>query len=163
MKRNWIIAALALFAFAALFGYRKMTRSEFALTIKDALKFASLRDLRPDWLAALAAHETGWGSGNVFQRTRNLFSITKGSSWTGPVYDVPSTGYTFRIYGTYAASVQDFVDLIYRLSRYAPVRNASSVEEFARALQAGGYGDPNDPKYAAKIVDNHNAIKGHFA
>lgn len=163
MKRTWLIyAAIACAFYAVYFGIKTMDRKTFAATIKAALNAVNLRGLNPAFLAALAAHETGWGSGNVFSKTRNLFSITKGSTWTGETYSAVS-GYIFRMYGTYAASVADFVNLIYTLSRYAPARNATSIKQFAQALQSAGYGDPKDANYAAEIESNYNAIKGYFA
>jgi len=169
MKRTWLYAAAAFVIFAALFGKRYMTKKEWAARLKVILaemKAAGELDaMQPDVLAALAAHESGWGTGRIFLESNNLFSITAGK-WTGPTItsgakDPSGVPYKFRMYPTWREAVRDFVALM-RWSRYAPARAAAAAgnaDAFARALARAGYGDPNDGRYAAKIVENFNAIR----
>lgn len=106
-------------------------------------------------LAALASYESGDGNGNVFSKTNNLFSLTAGKYWTGPTYKA-STGYVFRVYPTWEASIEDFVKLLTGWpTNYGAATAAAQKGDmvaFAQALQKGGYGDPGKETYAAELM-----------
>lgn len=157
MRKYWPIGLLFFAIFAGWYGYKKMTRNEF----KDKFYAAAqrvgdkLQGFKIWILAALASYESGDGSGNVFQKTNNLFSLTAGKTWKGPVYKA-STGYTFRVYPSWEASIEDFVKLLTGWpSNYLAATQAAQRGEmvaFAQALQRGGYGDPGKKTYASELL-----------
>lgn len=148
--------------------------------------------------AALAhwAHETGYGSGNIFRATFNLGSITAGSwaifgqdrQWhalpgrdilvrkteeyvtrTAPGDQILSDlaaqtpegvplmkvlrQVPFRRYPDLLSAARDWAKLLSEASRYRAALAAAkegNIQDFARALQAAGYG--TDPGYAAGIL-----------
>ena len=115
-------------------------------------------------ILAQAALETGWGRHAIAtqegQNSHNLFGIKAGSHWEGKTTDIVTHEYmngrrtqivdTFRVYDSYAHAFTDYASLIGDNPRYAAVVNASSPQQAAHALQAGGYA--TDPRYASKLV-----------
>lgn len=65
-----------------------MTPKEFVAWIYPAAE--RLGEISPLFVTAQAALESGWGKSAI---GNNLFGITKGSSWTGPVELVTTTEY----------------------------------------------------------------------
>lgn len=118
----------------------------------------------PAFVVAQAALETGWGRAELRhgdgRSSHNLFNIKAGSSWKGPVVELPVTEYAngraytetarFRSYPSYAEAFGDYTRLLSENSRYADVLGQSDVRGFAGALQRGGYA--TDPQYADKIA-----------
>lgn len=170
MKRAWLIYGGLFVILAALLAKKIMTKKEWALKLKSTLAEMSaageLASMKPEALASLSAHETGWGTGRIFGISNNLFSITQGSSWNGPTVlsgalDPSGAPYKFRFYPTWRDSILDFVKIM-NYTRYAPARKAAAsgdVAGFASALALAGYGDPNEKAYAALIVKNFNELK----
>lgn len=68
-----------------------MTNKEFIYWVHGAAKKVS--DIDPVFVTAQAALESGWGKAGI---GNNLFGITKGSSWNGPVELVLTTEYFSR-------------------------------------------------------------------
>lgn len=153
------IAALALLALPAaretIAGgvFSMADRQAFLKALYQAADGEDLAGIPAEFLAAIAAHETGWGAGNVFRQTANYFSITVGK-WKGPVF-LAASGYVFRKYPGGRESVRDFVALISKAPRYAKAKLAGQRRDaaaFFRELAAAGYGDPNDGAgYATKL------------
>lgn len=181
MKSRWkvwlalgaLIALLALLTKKAIMTFK--TRPEFVKALREALAGVSMEDMNAaeasrQIIAAVATHETGFGSGSIFSKSNNLFSLTKGS-WTGPTItsgakDPSGAPYVFRKYDTLAASAADFMKILRTLSRYNAALlylKAGEAEKFFRALQAGGYGDPNDKNYAAELMENYKVVKNLWA
>jgi peptidoglycan hydrolase FlgJ len=125
-----------------------------------------------DFAMVQAAHESRWGLSKLTVEANNLFGIT-GDSWSAagkPVYWIETLEFgkdrqpfkvrrPFRKYPTWAASLEDWADLIER--RYPSAHLAARAQDFelfANALQSGGYA--TDPKYAKKLVSVKNSLEG---
>lgn len=127
-------------------------------------------NLFPSVKIAQAALETGWGNHIV---GNNLYGIKAtgqpnqywdGSYVTAGTSEYANGGYNpqssnFRAYKTISDSIRDHSLLINTLDRYKPVREATTPEDQARALQNAGYA--TDPSYAAKLISiiNSNNLK----
>lgn len=127
-------------------------RAQFAQQFREAARAAETRGIPVDFMLSVAALETGWGSGGVFKNTNNLFSITAGTSWRGVTYKA-STGFTFRVYNTWAESISDFSRLISSSRLYSSAyafAQAGNAEAFFGSLQKAGYAG-SDLEYAQKL------------
>ncbi len=103
------------------------------------------------------------GLSGLAYNNKNLFGIKgKGSAgsanWFSKEYDAGGNRVSgFRSYNSYAESLNDHARLL-QTERYAKyLRNAKSVEDFARGIKAGGYA--TDPNYAGQllgIIKSHN-------
>lgn len=119
--------------------------------------------LFPSVKMAQAALETGFGKSTI-RSANNLFGIKATGShtpyWRGDMVNVDtkedygaatlSIRDNFRAYKTLQDSIKDHSHLLMTLSRYAAVRTASTPEEQAHAIKAGGYA--TDPMYAEKLI-----------
>ena len=170
MKGSRLLLALlaALLLFGGALSYRFMTRAEFVKAFRAALRRVNLLGFDPDKIAAVAAHESGFGSNRFTKEGYNVFGITAGKNWKGPTItsgakDPSGAPYVFRKYGSLDEAIKDFINLLINWpSKYAAATSAArfgTIEQFAIALQRAGYGDPKDPDYAAKVVNNFNAFK----
>lgn len=127
-------------------------RAQFAQQFRDAARLADLRGIPIDYMLSVAALETGWGTGKVFQNTNNLFSITAGSSWRGVTFKA-STGFVFRVYNSWSESISDFTRLISSSKLYSSAYSfakAGNSSAFFGALQKAGYAG-SDLAYAEKL------------
>lgn len=120
--------------------------------------------LSPVALLAQAALETGWGK-NMMQSNNgstanNLFGIKAGSRWQGATTVANSLEYengqpvmrasSFRSYGSFAQSMEDYIELIGNNSRYSKAKAvAHDPDAYFDALQQAGYA--TDPHYAQKL------------
>lgn len=117
----------------------------------------------PRVILAQSALETGWGkrmhataSG---ENSYSLFGIKADDRWQGKTVQFNTLEYrsgamqqetaNFRAYDSLAESYRDYVDFLQSNSRYQPVLEAESGNEYTRALQDAGYA--TDPDYARKI------------
>lgn len=163
MKRPIVLYILIAAAIAALTWKVKTmyTRAEFKKKMAAELGKANLQGFSPLLLMALASYESGDGNGNVAQQTNNVFSLTAGKYWKGPVYKA-STGYVFRKYASWKDSAEDFVKLLMGWpSNYGAATRAAiegNVVNFAKALQAGGYGDPGKETYASELLARYKSL-----
>jgi flagellar protein FlgJ len=116
------------------------------------------------FLVAQAAHESGWGRGEIRhadgRSAHNLFGIKAGAGWKGATADVLTTEFEngaakkvvqkFRAYASHEESFADYAKLM-KTGRYAGVvAQANTAEGFANALQKAGYA--TDPQYANKLT-----------
>jgi len=126
------------------------------------------------FMAAQAAHETGWGRKEIRHADGtpafNLFGVKAGPGWRGPVAEVTTTEFVdgkaqkmvakFRAYGSYTESFADYARLMRNSPRYQGVvaevsglaaadRGAEAASGFAQGLQRAGYA--TDPDYAQKL------------
>jgi len=139
------------------------TRADFVVQFKAAAALVDMRGIPIDLALAVAALETGWGTGRVFQRSKNLFSIKAGSSWGGSVLPVENAegSVRFRAYGSWEDSIRDWVELITRVKRYATAwafAQGGHFKEFYQALQAAGYAG-GDTQYSAKLSNTLAIVK----
>ncbi len=120
--------------------------------------------VEPKVLISQAALETGWGKRIIDisdgQSSYNLFNIKADRRWSGERATVATLEYkdgiavqqqaSFRSYGSYAESFQDYVDFVTHSPRYSEALNkAADAVGYIDALHKGGYA--TDPDYAAKI------------
>lgn len=111
-----------------------------------------------------ACHESRYGQSLLTKQANNLFGIT-GDTWAAegkPVYWIITTEYNkenvpfeirrpFRKYDDWLGSLQDWSGLIQRRYPLALVAaKAGKFDDFAKALQAGGYA--TDPHYATQLI-----------
>ncbi|MES5883193.1 glucosaminidase domain-containing protein [Bacillus cereus group sp. MG21] len=96
------------------------------------------------------------GLSGLAYNNKNLFGIKgKGTAGTANMwskeYDAGGNRVSgFRAYNSYAESINDHAKLLQN-ERYAKhLRNARSVEDFARGIKAGGYA--TDPNYANQLI-----------
>jgi len=120
----------------------------------------------PRAVAAQAALESDWGRSQLAREGNNLFGIKAGSSWHGPVLELPTwevvdgqrvkTTARFRRYEDFEDAVRDYVRIIGRLDWYQDAREAARYGDpygFAYGLEARGEpGWATDPRYAKKIL-----------
>lgn len=120
----------------------------------------------PRAVAAQAALESDWGHSQLAREGRNLFGIKAGSSWHGPVLELPTwevvdghrvkTTARFRRYDDYEEAVQDYVRIIGRLDWYRDAREAARYgDPYGYLYGLEGRGEPGwatDPDYARKII-----------
>lgn len=158
----WLIGAALLIFFSALWGYRKMSRADFKARFMRENAGLDTAGIPLLLLLALAAYESGDGTGNIAQQTNNIFSVTAGKYWKGPVY-APGNGYVFRKYGSWREATADFIKLMVNWpSNYGKALaagRAGDLNGFAKALQAAGYGDPGKMTYAAELLARAKAYE----
>ena len=160
-REAWAGILAAVIAVLFFGGKRIMNRAEFKRKFLAETAGLDTNRIPILLLMAVAAYESGDGTGAIAQKTNNIFSITSGKSWKGPTYKA-STGYTFRVYGSWRESAADFVALLKNwptnYGRATAAGQAGDLEGFARALQAAGYGDPGKTTYAAELVARSKAF-----
>lgn len=119
--------------------------------------------LLPSVKLAQAALETGWGK-HVIGDANNMFGIkAKGSPnkyWDGSSVTAGTTEYYngkegnynsgFRKYNSLEDSIKDHSRLLMTLPRYKGVLAATTPEDQARAIKAGGYA--TSPTYADDLI-----------
>ncbi len=172
--------AWALIALAALFAVggrkvekvievshnRKKFQAEFLTAAADpSLNWGGIPVL---FALAHADFETAGGTGSVYLKTKNLFSLTVGSGWkepngwNGQVY-TSASGFRFRVYDKLEGSMKEYIHLLhfplYKDALAAALRN--DVQAFANAVKSAGY-DSTEPKYAKIFVDRYNAIRDNL-
>lgn len=141
-------------------------RQDFIDSLRPYAQEAAERlGVAPELLLAQAALETGWGR-TVVRRpdgssSFNLFGIKAGGRWSGDRVTVGTLEYVdglpvrqraqFRAYPSFAASFDDYVDLLRGSGRYADaLTKTAEPEAFLGALQDAGYA--TDPAYARKVM-----------
>ncbi len=138
--------------------------SAFVDTVYDlAQRAAQKLGVAVEGIVAQAALETGWGQHVLADgkgaSSHNLFNIKADQRWQGATVSRRVLEYDqgtpvqmlskFRRYSSLSEAFNDFTDFLKNSARYQSSLGASSVADYARALQAGGYA--TDPKYAEKI------------
>jgi flagellar protein FlgJ len=119
----------------------------------------------PKALLAQAAIETGWGQHMIHntsgQNSHNLFGIKADRRWQGDRALVDTIEFEqgvaatkkapFRMYDSFADSMQDYVGFIQQNPRYEDaVKQTQSPEHYFSELQKAGYA--TDPNYANKVI-----------
>ena len=119
----------------------------------------------PKALLAQAAIETGWGQHMIHntsgQNSHNLFGIKADRGWQGARAMVDTIEFEqgvaatkkapFRVYDSFADSMQDYVGFVKHNSRYQEaVEHSQSPQQYFSELQKAGYA--TDPDYANKVM-----------
>jgi len=126
-------------------------------------------------LIAQAALESGWGRHEIRtaqgKPTHNLFAIKSTAHWPGESTEITTTEFingvaqrvkaSFKVYPSYTAAFNDYINLLLHNPRYKKVVAASSAEMAAQALQYSGYA--TDPHYSEKLINIISKIKSHFS
>lgn len=130
-----------------------------------ALSAAEKLGIDPKALLAQAAIETGWGQHMIHntsgQNTHNLFGIKADRRWQGDRAMVDTIEFDqgvaatkkapFRVYNSFADSMQDYVSFVQQNSRYEDaVKQSQSPQNYFSELQKAGYA--TDPNYADKVI-----------
>jgi flagellar protein FlgJ len=120
-------------------------------------------------MIAQAAVESGWGKSlihkNDGENSHNLFGIKADKRWEGDKATVDTLEFvnnlpekqqaSFRSYGSFSDSMDDYVDFIKSNPRYDhAVGKADAPKEYFDALQNAGYA--TDPNYAEKVMSVFN-------
>lgn len=141
------------------------TPRDFVAKVADDAKAASQETGIPaEFIVGQAALESGWGKREIRgadgTNSHNLFGIKAGNGWTGATVEVTTTEYvqgvarkvkdTFRAYASYAEGFADYAKLLAGNTRYAGTLQASSGDQFGRAMQKAGYA--TDPRYGEKLA-----------
>jgi flagellar protein FlgJ len=119
----------------------------------------------PKALLAQAAIETGWGQYMIHntsgQNSHNLFGIKADLRWQGDRAMVNTIEFEegvaatkkapFRVYDSFADSMQDYVGFVKQNPRYEEaVKQSQSPQDYFSELQKAGYA--TDPDYANKVL-----------
>lgn len=106
---------------------------------------------------AQAALESGWG---VHAPGNNLFGI-KAYGWNGPTQILKTTEYiggktvtisdVFRVYSSWAASVEDHAEFLVKNSRYKNIIGVSDFKKVCSLIQEDGYATEQD--YAQQLIN----------
>ena len=146
-----------------------MTNKEFIYWVHGAAKKVS--DIDPVFVTAQAALESGWGKAGI---GNNLFGITKGSSWNGPVELVLTTEYFSRPNVSFklperVMSVTKVNEKTYKYKVYRNFRVYDTLEDCLKdhfeILKKPHFSDAwpfrNDPvEFTRRLVDN---VGGKYA
>ena len=121
--------------------------------------------LDPKALLAQAAIETGWGKHMIHntsgQNSHNLFGIKADRRWQGDRAMVNTIEFEqgvaatkkapFRMYNSFADSMQDYVSFVQKNTRYQEaIKQSQSPQDYFSELQKAGYA--TDPEYANKVI-----------
>jgi len=142
------------------------SRQEFIDFMKPLVQEASqLLGIKPQFLMAQAALETGWGQHLIqsqqFGSSKNLFNIKNKSDWEGKTTTKVSVEFDgnkftkktskFRVYDSFKQSIQDFVNFISSSSRYKNLlKTGQQMGQYLKAIQESGYA--TDPGYSQKLM-----------
>ena len=110
-------------------------RAEFIKTIREAASQVDMRGIPVEILIPLFALETGWGKGDIFQKTNNPGSIKSTDAWKGDTYQ------STRVYPDLKAGIEGLVELLHK-PMYAKALAAAQdadMNKFAEELEAAGY------------------------
>ncbi|MFT6345190.1 MAG: flagellar protein FlgJ [Paraglaciecola sp.] len=131
-----------------------------------AQKAAEQLGIDPKALLAQAAIETGWGQHMIHntsgENSHNLFGIKADRRWQGDRAMVDTIEFEkgvaatkkapFRVYDSFADSMQDYVVFVKQNPRYDEAVNQSqSPLNYFSELQKAGYA--TDPEYANKVIN----------
>ncbi len=142
-----------------------------ARLLPAAQQIARQTGLHPHLIVAQAALESGWGQREILTAegapSHNLFGIKATTNWRGKTSEIITSEYingvkrqvkaVFRVYDSYEHGLSDYAALLGHNPRYQSVVRASSAEQGAVALQAGGYA--TDPAYAQKLISLIQRVK----
>jgi len=121
----------------------------------------------PKAVAAQAALESDWSRSQLALEGNNLFGVKAGSSWSGPVLELPTwevvdgqrvqTVARFRRYADFEKAVLDYVRILGRLPWYRDAVEAARYGDpygylYGLEARAGEPGWATDPDYARKVL-----------
>lgn len=108
---------------------------------------------------AQAAIESGWGKSGLSSKYNNFFGIKAGSSWNGPIVELPTTECDgndcyrtiakWRVYESPLASLKDHSNVLHN-SRYNGVVGERDYVKAITIIKNAGYA--TDPNYISTII-----------
>ena len=117
-----------------------------------AAQQAARLNTTPENVLSQWALETGYGK-SIIPGTNNLGNI-KGAGVSAVDNQLGTTD-SYRAYATPAAGAAGYGDLLQR--RYPGVAGTQTPQDFAQAVQAGGYAE--DPRYVDKLTGTANTLQ----
>ena len=121
----------------------------------------------PSLCIAQACVESAYGTSELAVNANNLFGIKAGNGWTGRTYtkqtqEWDGTKYitvsaAFRAYDTMVACVEDYLDKLTTMDRYANLVGCTDIQEACRLIREDGWA--TSPTYTETLlarVDKHN-------
>jgi flagellum-specific peptidoglycan hydrolase FlgJ len=125
-------------------------RAFFEDVLDQELKQVDLHDIPANYIKCIVILETGYGTGRIYKKTHNLFSIKGSKSFRGSMV---SDKYGHLYYQKDTDSLREFIRLISTEDRYHLVYQQALFEDpigFFKALQKAGYAE--DKHYAEKLI-----------
>lgn len=127
--------------------------AQFVKHLGESPSLASLSKEAREIVIAHAAYESGWGGTSQARQAFNLFNVTAGSRWTGPVVEGGDLEYSggsvkritqkWRVYDSMNAAVEDYLALLdaphFKAHGVMDALLAGDVDRFLSALYAGKY------------------------
>ena len=112
-------------------------------------------------MIAQAALESGWGVSQLSLTANNLFGIKATATWHGATVQMTTREFlqgdwveipaTWRVYKSWADSITDHAQFLFKNPRYKPaIAVRDNAEAFCEQLQACGYA--TDPQYADLLI-----------
>ena len=141
--------------------------------LPEAESVANQLGIKPHFIVAQAALETGWGQHLMFDgngnNSFNLFGIKARPDWSGKSVAIESMEVAdgiatpiksaFKMYDSYEQGLDDYRALL-QSERYQGVPSSISIESFGEALSRAGYAtDPDYSKKLARVYDSINQIQ----
>lgn len=140
---------------------------EVALAENDALRAAGITNIKTEWLAAQAAHESGWGKSELSAKYHNY----GGHKWNGEgEYTTMSTkeldangneyyeNAKFRVFNSAAESGYHSANWLLRNIPKEELQSITSAWELAAALRRHGYYTDTLENYGTALTQTSNAI-----
>lgn len=121
----------------------------FVDRVREEINSVDTKSIPTDYLLSMAILETGYGTGSLYKRTNNLFSLTVDCTKTGVLH---TANHCYRRYIRSSLSVEDVVQVLNQLPTYGiciKKETLKSPHKFFFALQRAGYAE--DPHYAQKL------------
>lgn len=117
-----------------------------------AVRIGKTFDVKPEYILAQFAGETGWGEHITPGAKFNLGNIKAGSSWKGKTvraWDRIEKSYDpYRVYDSPEQFADDYIKTIAKAGRYKTAKGAKTPEMFFSALKNSGYA--SDKNYVSK-------------
>lgn len=117
----------------------------------------------PDYAAAEACLESGWGKSELCVRTRDVFGLKVPSDWTGAVISMPTSEFKngmlvggvpaiWPVFDTYSQAFTERMKILETRSDYAEALKAASGQEFIELVSQHW---STDPRRAEKVLETY--------
>lgn len=116
----------------------------------------------PDYAAAEACLESGWGESKLCQRTKNVFGLKEPSDWQGALISMPTQEYLngkweevpakWPVFDTYSQAFEERMRILETRAAYSEALKAASGEEFIDLVSQNW---STDPLRAHKVLETY--------
>lgn len=136
--------------------YQNGEQKSFEARVYEEICSVNTHGIDPGFILAIAVHETGNGTGRIYLRGHNLFSIRGARDFRR---SKPMDASRHIIYENELGSLFDFIEIItthrrYKMGYQAALKHDSNA--FFDGLQQGGYAE--DPRYAEKLKRTYKEL-----